>query len=771
MSNDEFVQVDGVVVDTVDLKISKAQELALALTNHIANWAALVECRRHDTARAHGGAEIVIFEVEVEIPQRKNNDIHRIERLAAVFFEADDRYPEVLALRNGFPKVPHLNLKTPEIPRSLCLYDEPYSEIKLKWTAARFIERIRIWLADTATGTLHREDQHLEPFLIGAHAPIVLPAEFLTTPPSQIPELVSISRINSGPRFCLIGERAQESGETQSNAQKFNAAMIVGEPRPHGIIHQPPASLAELHQFLLNANIDLKSVLRERLRSWHRDNPQLLNGGLVLLVVLPKTRVADGQEETPEVWAFLCFGSRATESDEESISARCPTGAEIGVQLGLWTIADKNLVLLIPPDEEKDGRVIGVAPLNPCFTLTRTSAAQFNGVKNPAGLKILAVGMGALGSQTAANLIRSGYGEWSFVDKDLLLPHNPARHELPGFAVGHAKAESMTWFANTTIAGPPIARAIVADILAAGEAANEVVQRAAEAEVILDFSASVAVARYLDQEVNSAARRLSVFLNPQGTDLILLGEDSQRQTRLTALEMQYYRFLITEEKMAGHLARKEERLRYARSCRDLSAVIPQDLVALHASIASRAIRRTLEAETPVIAVWQAGDDGTVARFDVPVAPVFSERRGDWQVIFDTHVIEQVQVQRAEKLPNETGGVLIGAFDLQRKIVYVVDAWSAPQDSTETPQGFIRGRHGLSEAIERVERVTAAQLTYVGEWHSHPVGHSAVPSDDFDRQLFQWLTEQMAKDGLPPLMLIVSDRNQRGWYLGTLPQFN
>src|SRR6185503_7030166 len=143
-----------------------------------------------------------------------------------------------------------------------------------------------------------------------------------------------------------------------------------------GIIHQPPASLAELHQFLLNANIDLKSVLRERLRSWHRDNPQLLNGGLVLLVVLPKTRVADGQEETPEVWAFLCLGSRATESDEESISASCPTGAEIGVQLGLWTIADKNLVLLIPPDDEKDGRVIGVAPLNPCFTLTRTSAAQ-----------------------------------------------------------------------------------------------------------------------------------------------------------------------------------------------------------------------------------------------------------------------------------------------------------------------------------------------------------------------------------------------------------
>jgi integrative and conjugative element protein (TIGR02256 family) len=126
------------------------------------------------------------------------------------------------------------------------------------------------------------------------------------------------------------------------------------------------------------------------------------------------------------------------------------------------------------------------------------------------------------------------------------------------------------------------------------------------------------------------------------------------------------------------------------------------------------------------------------------------------------LLERMRDLRSERLPNETGGVLIGAFDMQYKMVYVLDALRAPPDSTEEPTGFIRGSHGLTEAVESIEQITAGQLTYVGEWHSHPTGHTVRPSK-FDRCLLKWLTERMATAGFPAVMLIVGGRNQYAWY--------
>ena len=59
---------------------------------------------------------------------------HRIERqepLAATFPEDDSRAPEVISLRRDFPSAPHLNLRIEELPKSLCLYDQPYENVRL----------------------------------------------------------------------------------------------------------------------------------------------------------------------------------------------------------------------------------------------------------------------------------------------------------------------------------------------------------------------------------------------------------------------------------------------------------------------------------------------------------------------------------------------------------------------------------------------------------------------------------------------------------------
>jgi hypothetical protein len=61
--------------------------------------------------------------------------------------------------------------------------------------------------------------------------------------------------------------------------------------------------------------------------------------------------------------------------------------------------------------------------------------------------------------------------------------------------------------------------------------------------------------------------------------------------------------------------------------------------------------------------------------------------------------------------------------------------------------------------------TGSQLQYIGEWHAHPDGHPAEPSED-DRKLFAWLQDYSRQDGYAPVMLIVGER-ELGWFIGSV----
>lgn len=63
--------------------------------------------------------------------------------------------------------------------------------------------------------------------------------------------------------------------------------------------------------------------------------------------------------------------------------------------------------------------------------------------------------------------------------------------------------------------------------------------------------------------------------------------------------------------------------------------------------------------------------------------------GAWTLAVDDHLMRRIAGLRAAKLPNETGGVLIGAYDLICKIVYVVETIPSPPDSKEWPTLYSR----------------------------------------------------------------------------------
>jgi hypothetical protein len=127
--------------------------------------------------------------------------------------------------------------------------------------------------------------------------------------------------------------------------------------------------------------------------------------------------------------------------------------------------------------------------------------------------------------------------------------------------------------------------------------------------------------------------------------------------------MMYYRAILEDKRMEGHLLRADAPVRYSNVCRDLSTVISQDHIATHSEIGSREVRQALASSSAVIAVWRADDRGTVARI----------------------------------------------------------ALSSPEDSKEWPTVYIRGSAGLRAAVSRCEAATGGGLEYIGEWHSHPGG--------------------------------------------------
>ena len=740
-----YLEPPGERVGTGDLRVPKARDVAGLLRTGDLPFCELLECRR---VGGNAPAEVAVFELEVEVGQHPKRDIRRRERVAAVFREDDGAVPEALALRSDFPLVPHINAQSSVgggLPRSMCLYEEPYPEINLRWTAASFVGRIRDWLACTARGELHADDQPLEPLLLGSPWNLVLPPDLFEDRPKSAPEALGVRAVDDGRGgYTLLAERLGEAQE-RSDLQ-YVAVGLVGEPREHGVVQTPPASMSRLRDYLREAGLELYDELRGRTRSWLRDDRfnALLEKRLILVVALPKTRRPSGAIEASEIWAFMSADSVG----------------EVGTRLGIWEAREGHYGIILGGDApELLGEDLPLAPLNVGYAFSREQAAALSGLPDENdSKKIAAVGVGALGSQVFLDLVREGQGGWTLIDHDKLLPHNLARHALIGFEVGFPKAEALAHVANQTVYGDPIASSIVADVLAPGGHADAVRESLAEADVILDASASVAVARHLARDVDSAARRVSHFLNPSGTACVMLREDTGRDSPLDWLEMVYYRALLGDPRLRDHLRLPPGRLRYGRSCRDLSSAISQELVALHAAIGARALRVGLGTDAAEISAWKTDADGFgVEHIQISPTEATSRRFGDWTVVTDRWLLDKVAQARLDGLPNETGGVLIGAHDTQRRILYLVDALPSPPDSEEWPTLYVRGSRGLTRMLEEVEEVTDGQLGYAGEWHSHPRDRGPSPSTD-DRKVFEWLQEHMNLEALPATMLIVGEHD-------------
>jgi hypothetical protein len=728
----------GERVSLNSLRIAKARQFAQYLRD--AGPGAFVKLREVRRQMVPP-AETVVFVVTPERPQKLANPIEGHEPLAATFPEGDDRMPEVISLRRDFPNVPHLNLCVNELPKSLCLYDQPYENVRLTWTPAEFLRRIHFWLSGTATGTLHGEDQPLEPLLTGSGFRLVLPADFDISNPNQKPRPLNLFRVETVAGQFTLRAVWQAGGQNIDSV----AAVFWCQPQQHGVINHEPLNLRQLQELCQRAGLDIAEELRQTLRQWflNKPAPDILQAKIVLILVLPKTRHPNGKVESVETRAFVTRGVSVEELGRrlELFDRHGPTP---GMIIGNPAIPAKTL------------ESVEICLLQVLNALSPARAANLNGLE-PCQTRIVAIGMGAFGSQVCNNLVRAGYGRWTLIDNDVLLPHNCARHFLGDWAVGTNKAQTMAQVGNLTLNDPKIAEFIPADVLRPAEHAEAVNNAMQNAELVLDLSASVAVSRHLAR-AETKARAISAFLTPKGDGLVIAAEDRGRKIRLDWLEMMHYRAVLNEPTLTDSLRSKDARVRYGNSCRDITTELAQDDTALWAAVASKAIKQMRQESRAALRIYRSDERAMSNLVERNVSEAEDLRLRDWAIRIDGWVLEKLAKFREARLPNETGGVLLGAFDTYQRVCSIVVVLPSPPDSTEWPTSYIRGSEGLAAKVQEAQNLTLGQISYVGEWHSHPRGASTRPSAD-DFQAYGWLTSHMHAEALPGIMLIIGDRRR------------
>ena len=727
-----YLEPPGERIEDSKLRIPRVRDLWEHLQSKANPYVAGVEVRK-----SANEAEILVIDVQVEVPQVRAFPIAPVERLAVVVPPDDRHCPDVLALRPDFPWVPHTNLRESEFPRSLCMFDLAWEEQRVRLAPARFVEWLREWLRDTAAGRLHRDNQPLEPTLLETSWHLVLPSEFFRTDVAGSERPFSLFRTDETSNV-LVGV----SDPRASRGLLCYPIVINAPPQVHGRLQRTPVNLSGLSELCSRMGVDLVANLGERFTATLLDNQRVFPMSPVFILRVPQCRKSASEvPERVEIWAFAALSA---------------TVGDVATALGIWAKQGGTYLRLVGQVANPSARLdeIQVCPLRPSSWLTQEIAMSNSATAGPT-LKATLVGVGALGSQVIECCTRAGFGLWRIIDSDILLPHNLCRHALDSSAVGYAKVLAVAALCNSILETPVVEEAIVGNVLKPAANQADIHRALTASDLIVDCSASVAVARYLSQEEEGRSRIISLFLNPSGSDLVAIAEDKGRTQRLDLLEMQYYAAIARTPELQDHLRAPAERIRYSRSCRDISSVVPGHAVTMFAGIASRALQRLSQSASAAIEIWRSSAEGEVTRIVPECSTVESCEVAGWKVAIPSLVLGKLRAVRANKLPSETGGVLVGHVDYGSATIYVADSIASPKDSREWPTGYIRGKSRLKAEVDRIERVTDGWLCYIGEWHSHPRRTPPTASSD-DHQLLDWITNHLAAQGQPALMLIISE---------------
>lgn len=124
------------------------------------------------------------------------------------------------------------------------------------------------------------------------------------------------------------------------------------------------------------------------------------------------------------------------------------------------------------------------------------------------------------------------------------------------------------------------------------------------------------------------------------------------------------------------------------------------------------------------------------------------------------VLKYMEAEATRKLPNETGGVLIG---------YTVDGAAVLQHAVGPGPAAIHERSRFvpdyefhTREVAKYYEASGQQCEYLGDWHSHPSGLPTLSRQDL--RTMRGIASSRAARCPRPLMLIVSSETVDGHWL-------
>ena len=685
--------------------------------------ASLNNIRSHDDTDSQCDELELDFEV-VGLPQYRLIPVRNIEPIT-IYISNEETLP-IVTVRDDFPIVPHLNVHEDNVRKSLCYSDLGYHEIRHKLNGRFLLTCIENWFRKTSMNQLHRPDQPLEPFFPYVNNVIVWNGQL------------------GKPYFDKYIVEDREFGKLMYQSSDGNYFAVFSLPVPpdfSNLIHNMPQTLLELlcsfknYDTIITWLTDLLSIVRFPKiynKYFRQERNSLLACKVLINIAIPKQRTDKAPIETFDLRSFVI---------DKSLK-------DILTDYGLSLNGSK-----LEPSKHTggNGANIAITPFIVHLAQSKLKCRCANLVDEADGEKHFSlVGVGAIGSHILNNCLRSGYGKWTIIDHDYFWPHNIARHVLTSNDIGYSKVTSLEKVASHIQYDSGLV-AIASDVFGKD---NSVIVAFGQSDIILDASASIAVERHLALDVQSDARRISCFLNPKGTATIMLLESVDRSARLDLLEMQYYRELLKNEKYSDHMSLPETMV-YSGTCRSISSRISQDNISLSAALCCKAIKLHTSNTNGEIIIWTHATD-SVEKESFMADKWITHEQGGWKIELSLSLLGEMRTDREKALPNETGGVLIGAYDIARKRIYVVYQVRAPEDSISSPTSFIRGCANLPERLKYIHETTLDNLTYIGEWHSHPSVNTQRSADDV--KLHKAIVGYNRENCLPGCMMILGTDN-------------
>lgn len=722
-------------IEAHDLVLPRAKALLDALTRN--RDFELVRLTRWETP--DGPRECLVADITCDgVPKNNPHGLRYRERVAIVVSGNLRDLPAVYALRVGFPRLVHQQQAPSGSPAHLCLYFAPVRETLRTWTPHSFLRRIGWWIETSARGELHAADQPLDQLFFTSKYELVLPWNLEELAAAAEPMTIAKrERPCGGVTYFLLPQVGAQASK----------AILVEVTLPaivHGAVEPDPVTLGQLADLLGMRGADLLPQLRPKLRELVDHNGAVVREDrpfTIILVHTPLLREPGGAVEMTMRRAFLL----AT----DPLEVGCATGALVRLDQKFFS-SEIEMVPTVPTE----WRTLPLRPMEVLSVNTVTQARKQSGIAD-AGPTGVVVGAGALGSALLDQWGRSGWGQWTVIDNDHIRPHNLSRHTAVADEIGVPKVETVARLQRQASAGANIFAIHVGDASDPADAATQGILAAAP--VVVDVSASLDYPRYAST-VDQTGRHASVFITPSANAAVALVEDPARLQRLRTLEAQYYRAVIHDDWGREHLAENLGTFWSGASCRDISVALPYARVQAHAGNLAEQLPHLLSHAGASIRVWQrTGDRGAVEVHEIAVSPELGWTRGELNVYFDEAGVQQLRNMRQAALPHETGGVLLGYFDLSIKALILVAGLPAPPDSDSSTGSFERGVEGLKAAVDDASRRTAGIVGYVGEWHSHPRGHSANPSGHDLIQL-AYLSFCMGDEGLPAVQLIIGEHD-------------